>query len=93
MCTGFCRCMFSNSSFVWTYEPYTRRLPRVGRVWLAHSHTQVVHGEKVAYYGTAATDVSKKLGRWELGGGREFHEVISERSEVNRAGGINDPKL
>jgi hypothetical protein len=35
-----CRYMFTNSSFLLTSEPNSRRMPRVGRVWLAQPYTQ-----------------------------------------------------
>jgi hypothetical protein len=32
--------MFTKSSFLLIFEPNSRRVPRVGRVWLAQAHTQ-----------------------------------------------------
>jgi hypothetical protein len=32
--------MFTKSSFLLIYKPNSRRVPRVGRVWLAQAHTQ-----------------------------------------------------
>jgi hypothetical protein len=37
---GVCRYMFTNSLLLLISKPNSRRTPRVGRVWLAQSHTQ-----------------------------------------------------
>jgi hypothetical protein len=39
-CEGVCRYIFTKSSFLLTSEPSSRRVPCVGRVWLAQAHTQ-----------------------------------------------------
>jgi hypothetical protein len=58
---GVCRYIVTNSSLLLTSEPNSRRVPRVGRVWLAQAHTQAAKHSK--YH--RQRDASLKV-KWDL---------------------------
>jgi hypothetical protein len=44
--------MFTNSLFLLNYKPNSRRVPRLGRVWLAQAHTtlfNVMHPKRLSW--------------------------------------------